>query len=44
MVKLYLKKIKDGTITLADVPKKWYDAVAAALEAEGWSEENRNQL
>lgn len=44
MVKLYVKKIKDGTIKLADVPSKWHDAVAAALEAEGWTEENNNQL
>ena len=44
MVKLYVKKIKDGTIKVADVPSRWYDDVAAALEAEGWVEDSMNQL
>lgn len=31
MVKLYVKKIKNGEMTLEDVPARWYEAVKAAL-------------
>lgn len=31
MVKFYVRKIKDGTITLDDVPERWKAAVAAEL-------------
>lgn len=33
MVSFYVTQIRLGNITLADVPDKWRDAVAAALEA-----------
>ena len=32
MVALYVRKIRAGKMTLEDVPARWYDAVAAALE------------
>lgn len=32
MVKIYVKKIKAGQMTLAEVPERWRDAVEAALE------------
>lgn len=32
MVKLYVKRIKQGRMTLEDVPERWRDAVAAALQ------------
>lgn len=31
MVKLYVRKIRNGELELADVPTRWRDAVAAAL-------------
>lgn len=31
MTDFYVRKIKDGTITLKDVPKLWQDAVKKAL-------------
>lgn len=31
MVKLYVKKIKNGEMTLEEVPARWYEAVKAAL-------------
>lgn len=33
MVKIYVRKIRAGEMTLEDVPTRWRDAVAAALEA-----------
>lgn len=33
MVKVYVRAILGGKITLFDVPLKWYDDVKAALEA-----------
>lgn len=32
MVKLYVKKIKAGQMTIEQVPEHWRDAVRAALE------------
>ena len=32
MVVLYVRKIRAGKMTLEDVPMRWRDAVAAALE------------
>ena len=32
MVKLYVKQIKAGKISLNDVPEKWREAVREALE------------
>lgn len=32
MVNFYVKRIKDGKMTLEDVPARWHDAVAKALE------------
>lgn len=32
MVKLYVKRIKAGLMTLDDVPPRWHDAVEEALE------------
>lgn len=34
MVDFYVMKIKDGTITIEDIPKKWKAKVEAALEEE----------
>lgn len=34
MVKIYLKKIKDDTITIEDVPKLWRAKVEAELAKE----------
>lgn len=33
MVKIYVKRIKAGLMTLEQVPAHWYEAVKAALEA-----------
>lgn len=35
MVKLYVKRIRAGLMTLEDVPRHWRDAVAAALDEDG---------
>lgn len=32
MVKLYIRKIADGTMTIEDVPARWREEVRAALE------------
>ena len=34
MVAIYVRKIKAGKMTLEQVPIRWRDAVAAALENE----------
>lgn len=34
MITLYLRWIREGRLTLDDVPPRWYDAVAAELEAD----------
>lgn len=34
MVKLYLKKIHDGTITIEDVPATWRSQVQVELDKE----------
>lgn len=34
MVKIYVRQIKAGKMTLDDVPLKWRDAVRKALEEE----------
>ena len=31
MVKLYVKRIREGSMTLEEVPAKWREAVKAAL-------------
>ena len=33
MVKIYVRKIKAGQLTIDEVPQRWREAVAAALEA-----------
>ena len=35
MAKIYYKRIKDGVITIDDVPERWRDAVQALLDADG---------
>lgn len=32
MVKIYVRKIKAGDMTIDEVPQRWREAVAAALE------------
>ena len=32
MVKIYVRKIKAGQMTIDEVPQRWREAVAAALE------------
>lgn len=32
MVKLYVKRIRAGLMTLEEVPPRWYEAVKEALE------------
>lgn len=32
MVKIYVHRIKNGTMTIDDVPQKWREAVRKALE------------
>lgn len=32
MVKIYVRKIRNGDMTLEDVPMRWRDAVREALE------------
>jgi hypothetical protein len=32
MVAFYVKRIREGKMTLKDVPQKWYEAVHEALE------------
>ena len=32
MVKIYVRKIRAGQMTIDDVPQRWREAVAAALE------------
>ena len=39
MVKLYVRKIKEGTFTLEQVPARWYEEVKAVLIADGFMEE-----
>ena len=34
MVKIYYRKIKDGKMTIDDVPERWRDAVKAMLYDE----------
>lgn len=34
MVAFYVKRIKEGKMTLEEVPARWYEAVKAALEDE----------
>lgn len=35
MVKIYVRRIKAGEMTLEDVPMRWREAVREALENEG---------
>lgn len=35
MVKIYVRKIKEGKITLEDVPQRWRNEVQAMLIKEG---------
>jgi hypothetical protein len=32
MIKLYVKRIKEGKMTIEDVPEKWRDAVREELK------------
>ena len=34
MAKIYYRRIKDGTITIDDVPERWRAAVRALLDAD----------
>ena len=34
MAKIYYKRIKDGVITIDDVPVRWREAVQALLDAD----------
>lgn len=34
MAKIYYRRIKDGLMTLDEVPQRWRNAVAAMLEAD----------
>jgi len=34
MARIYYRRIKDGAITIADVPERWKAAVVALLEAD----------
>lgn len=34
MAKLYYKKIKAGTMTINEVPARWYDEVQKLLDAD----------
>ena len=34
MVKLYAKRIREGKMTLEEVPPRWHDAVEEALKDE----------
>lgn len=34
MVKIYVRKILSGQMTLEEVPHRWHDAVEAALSEE----------
>lgn len=36
MVNIFVRKIKAGQITLAEVPDRWREAVRKKLEEEGW--------
>ena len=35
MAKIYYRRIKDGVITIDDVPERWRAAVEALLENDG---------
>ena len=35
MVKIYVRKIRAGQMTLEEVPERWREAVRQALEDEG---------
>ena len=43
MVKLYVRKIKEGTFTLEQVPARWYEEVKAVLIADGFMEEETEE-
>ena len=34
MVKIYVRKIKAGQMTIEEVPERWREAVQAALDAD----------
>ncbi len=34
MAKIYYRRIKDGAITIGDVPERWRAAVQALLDAD----------
>lgn len=34
MVDIYVRRIRDGKMTLDEVPQRWHDAVELAHEAE----------
>ena len=43
MVKLYVRKIKEGTFELENVPAHWYEEVKAVLIADGFMEEETEE-
>ena len=36
MVKFYVKRIKEGKMTIDEVPALWHEKVRKALQDEGW--------
>ena len=42
MAKIYYQRVRDGAMTLEQVPALWRDAVAALLEADKTTPENEN--
>lgn len=43
MVKLYVRKIKEGTFELERVPAYWYEEVKAVLIADGFLKEETKE-
>lgn len=43
MVKLYIRKIKEGTFALEKVPAHWYEEVKAILIADGFLKEDKEE-
>lgn len=40
MTKVYYRRIKDGALTIADVPARWSAAVQALLDADAAAQSN----
>lgn len=43
MVKLYVRKIKEGTFELERVPARWYEEVKSVLIADGFLKEETKE-